>query len=163
MNDHSLVTSSDASRQVCTFRLDGVLFGVDVRKVQEVLRAQEMTRIPLAPHEVRGLINLRGQIVTAIDLRARLGLPARDEDAPPPMNVVVQTEDGATSLLVDEIGDVVEVDEATFERPPETLARRARELVRGVYKLQRQLLLLLDTERAIAVSSPAATSTGGPR
>lgn len=137
--------------QYCTFFLDGHYFGLDVLQVQEVIRYQEMTRVPLAHPVVRGLINLRGQIVTAIDLRRRLGLG----DRPPgqmPVNVVVRIEDGAVSLLVDEIGDVVEVSENTFERPPETLRGTARELIRGAYKLPDRLLLILDTERAVNLS-----------
>src|SRR5206468_4583870 len=99
--------------------LDGLFFGVDVLTVQEVICYQEMTRVPLASKVVSGLINLRGQIVTAIDLRRRLELRERPADRLP-MNVVVRTDDGAVSLLVDEIGDVLEVDEESFERPPET-------------------------------------------
>src|SRR5215471_19097163 len=108
-----------AERQFCTFFVDGYYFGLDVLKVQEVIRYQEMTRVPLAPPVVRGLINLRGQIVTAIDLRRRLELTDRPADQLP-LNVVVQTDDGAFSLLVDEIGDVVKVREQLFERPPDT-------------------------------------------
>src|SRR5262245_66079306 len=100
-----------------------------------------MTRVPLAPPVVRGLINLRGQIVTAIDLRRRLELSDRPADQVP-LNVVVHTDDGAVSLLVDEIGDVLEVSEKRFERPPETLKGPARELIRGAYKLSGRLLLL---------------------
>jgi purine-binding chemotaxis protein CheW len=107
-------------RQFCTFLLGGHYFGVDVLRVQEVIRHQEMTRVPLAPPVVRGLINLRGQIVTALDLRRRLDLPDRPDDQPP-VNVVVQTDDGTVSLLVDEIGDVLLVPEEAFEPPPETL------------------------------------------
>lgn len=136
--------------QVATFVLDDMHFGVDVLKVQEVIRYQELTRIPLAPPVVRGLINLRGQIVTAIDLRHRLGLEER-ADGELPMNVVVRTADGVVSLLVDEIGDVVDVADSQFERPPDTLSGPTRELVRGVYKLKDRLLLLLDEERATAV------------
>lgn len=134
--------------QYCTFFVDGHYFGLDVLKVQEIIRYQEMTRVPLAPPVVRGLINLRGQIVTAIDLRRRLELKER---APGqlPINVVVQTEDGAVSLLVDDIGDVLEVSEKTFERPPETLQGPARALIRGAYKLPERLLLILDTERTV--------------
>src|SRR5271170_5150484 len=105
-----------------------------------------MTRVPLAPPVVRGLINLRGQIVTAIDLRRRLELSDRPADQLP-VNVVVQTDDGAVSLLVDEIGDVLEVPEMEFESPPETLNGIARELIRGAYKLADRLLLILDTEK----------------
>jgi len=135
-------------RQFCTFVLDGLYFGVEVKKVQEVIRYQEMTRVPLAPKVVRGLINLRGQIVTAIDLRRRLELAERPADRLP-MNVVVRGDEGAMSLLVDEIGDVVEVQEDSFERPPETLNGVARDLIRGAYKLKDRLLLMLDTEKTV--------------
>lgn len=140
------------SRQYCTFTLDGHVFGVDVMQVQEVLRAQGTTRVPLAAGVVEGLINLRGQIVTAIDLRRRLELPARTTGRPP-MNIVVRTEAGAVSLLVDEIGDVVEVDESAFERPPETLQGIARELIPGAYKLTDRLLLILDTHKAAGIGA----------
>ena len=139
------------TRQVCTFFVDSLYLGVDVTKVQEVLRFQEMTPVPLAPPVVRGLINLRGQIVTALDLRRRLSLPVAAAGRKP-MNVVIRSDDGAVSLLVDEIGDVIEVPEEEFERPPETLNASFRELIRGVYKLPKQLLLLLDTEKAVTVS-----------
>jgi purine-binding chemotaxis protein CheW len=137
--------------QYCTFTLDGLYFGVDVLKVQEVIRYQEMTRIPGAPAVVSGLINLRGQLVTALDLRQRLQLQPRP-DGQLPMNVVVRTEEGATSLLVDEIGDVIELDDTTHERPPETIDAVTREVVRGVHKLEGRLLLVLDIERLIASS-----------
>ena len=101
---------------------------------------------------VSGLINLRGQIVTALDLRQRFGMPARAEGVLP-MNVVVRTDDGSVSLLVDEIGDVLDVDDRTFERPPETLDAATRRLVRGAYKLDGQLLLVLETERAAALAA----------
>ena len=141
-------------RQFCTFRLGELFLGIEVLQVQEVIRAQNMTRVPLASRSVRGLINLRGQIVTAVDLRERLGLPPRPEDQSP-MNVVVRTDEGAVSLLVDEIGDVLETEEDQYEVPPETLAPEARELIRGVYKLPDRLLLVLDTDRALALE-PAA-------
>jgi purine-binding chemotaxis protein CheW len=135
-------------RQLCTFELDGHSFGIEVVTVQEVIRYQEMTEVPLAPPEVRGLINLRGQIVTAMDLRRRLALPDRPADRLP-MNVVVRTAEGTLSLLVDEIGDVVEVDDDDFEGPPETLEGPVRELIRGAYKLDSRLLLVLDTDRVV--------------
>lgn len=138
--------------QFCTFCLDRMLFGVEVHQVQEVIRYQQMTRVPLASRAVRGLINLRGQIVTAIDLRCRLDLPERPSDQLP-MNVVVRTAEGLVSLLVDDIGDVLEVEEESFERPPETLKGVARELIRGAYKLKNRLLLALDTERAVQLGA----------
>lgn len=140
------------SRQYCTFHLDTLFLGIEVLRVQEVIREQPMTRLPLAPAEVSGLINLRGQIVTAIDLRERFGLPRR-ADGRPPMNVVVQTDEGAVSFLVDEIGDVIETDPDAFELPPETVHGAARELILGVYKLPARLLLVMDCDRALAIES----------
>ncbi len=131
------------AQQFCTFYLDGLFFGVEVEKVQEVIRYHAMTRVPRAPEVIGGLINLRGQIVTAIDLRKRLAMPSRPADRQP-MNVVVRTDDGAVSLLVDEIGDVVEVEQSTFEIPPETLADETRKLTSGVFKLDGRLLHAVD-------------------
>src|SRR5579872_2089930 len=127
--------------QYSTFSVDGLFFGIDVLRVQEVLRYQQMTSVPLAPAVAAGLINLRGQIVTAIDMRRRLGLPVRPPDALP-MNIVVRTEDGPVSLLVDEIGDVLEVDSGTSEAPPDNLNAAARDLIGQVYKLKNKLLLV---------------------
>lgn len=141
-----------SEQQFCTFSVDGLFFGVEVLKVQEVIRYQEMTRVPLAPAVVKGLINLRGQIVTAIDLRRSLGLSDRSDEQRP-MNVVVRTDEGVVSLLVDDIGDVVNVDQDSFERPPETLHGAARELINGVYKLKDRLLLVMDTAKAVNVSN----------
>ncbi len=136
------------SGQLSTFFVADLFFGVDVLRVQEVLRFQHMTHVPKAPEVIEGLINLRGQIVTAIDLRRRLRLPPRAGDQTP-TNMVIRTDDGAVSLLVDEIGDVLEVDAATYERPPESLDPAAREIIHGVYKLKDRLLLVLDTERTV--------------
>lgn len=141
-----------SEHQYCSFYLDGLYLGVQVCQVQEVLRYQRMTPIPLAPGVVCGLINLRGQIVTALDLRQRLGLPTRDWEWPP-MNVVVRTPEGAVSFLVDEIGEVLELDDVPFERPPSTLQGVGRELIRGAYKLRDCLLLVLDAERVIDLSA----------
>jgi purine-binding chemotaxis protein CheW len=134
-----------ANRQFCSFYLDGLFFGVEVEKVQEVIRHQEQTPVPLAPRVIGGLINLRGQIVTAIDLRRRLELSDRSDDQKA-MNVVVRTDEGVVSLLVDEIGDVVEVEAQGFEPPPDTLRSSVRGMIRGAFKLKDRLLLLLDTE-----------------
>lgn len=147
--------------QYCTFYLDGYYFGVEVLQVQEVIRYQEMTSVPLAHPVVRGLINLRGQIVTAIDLRRRLGFADRPADQLP-MNVVIRTDEGAVSFLVDEIGDVLDVDQDSFERAPETMQGPARELIRGVHKLKDGLLLILDKDKAIQVDCvPAMAGENG--
>ncbi len=137
-------------RQYCTFYLGEQWFGLDVLKVQEIVRYQSLTRVPLSHRMVCGLINLRGQIVTAIDLRRRLDLPDLD-DACEPVNVVVETDDGAVSLLVDGIGDVLEVNERQFEPPPVTLRGEFRELIQGAYKLPDRLLVILDPERIVSV------------
>jgi purine-binding chemotaxis protein CheW len=133
-------------RQFCTFLLDGHHFGVEVSTVQEILRHQEMTRVPLASRVIRGLLNLRGQIVTAIDLRLRLSLPERAVENEC-LNLIVNTQEGSVSFLIDEIGDVVEVGDELFEPPPPTLKGHIREFIRGTYKLQEHLLLILDTEK----------------
>ncbi|MCB0337750.1 MAG: chemotaxis protein CheW, partial [Bdellovibrionales bacterium] len=110
----------------------------------------EMTPVPLSSSMVEGLINLRGQIITAIDLRRRFGMDER-LDGMKPMNVVVRTKDGTVSLLVDRIGDVLEVERKQHERTPETLPGVSRDLVMGVYKLSAGLLLILDTEKTVDV------------
>ena len=136
------------TKQLCTFQLGEQSFAVDALTVQELIRSQPMTRVPKAPEGVEGLINLRGQIVTAIDLRSRLGMPPASSDRQP-MNVVIRCDDGAVSLLVDQIGDVIEVDDSNFEEPPDTLSSAERELIRGAYKMEDRLLLLLDWQEAV--------------
>jgi purine-binding chemotaxis protein CheW len=142
-------------RQFCTFFLDGLRFGVDVQQVQEVVPYQPMTRVPLAPATVEGLLNLRGQIVTGIDLRRRLELPERGAGSLP-LNVVLRGEDSPVSLLVDEVGEVIEVAANTWERPPDTLQGRIRELIQGVCPLEDELLLVLDTAKTLDLHQEAA-------
>ena len=140
-----------ASRQYATFEVAGQLFGLDVSKVQEVLSFHEYTPVPLAPNSVGGLFNLRGQVIAAVDLRVQLGLPARDFEGPA-MNVIVRTEDESVSLLVDRIGEVVELSDEVFEPPPDTLTGPSRDLITGAFKLDGRLMLALDTARAVATS-----------
>ena len=147
-------------QQLSTFYLDGLLFGVPVSQVQEVIRYQEMTRVPLAHPVVQGLINLRGQIVTALDLRRRLAMTERASDRLP-MNVVVRSGEEAVSLLVDEIGDALEVEHDAFERPPETMQGEVRQLIRGAYKLKDRLLLVLDTEKVVNLTTYGDRKRGG--
>jgi purine-binding chemotaxis protein CheW len=139
------------TRQLATFTVDTLLFGVEVYKVQEVIRYQEMTAVPLAAHGAAGLINLRGEVVTAIDMRTRLGLPPR-ADGVLPMNVVVRVDDEPVSLLVDAIGDVAHVSVEQFEEPPETMTGPGRSLITGAYKLDNRLLLALDVARAVDIA-----------
>ena len=137
-----------SAAQLSTFSVGGHQFGVEVAAVQEVTLHQPMTRVPLAPADLGGLINLRGQVIPAVDLRRRLGFPDRVAGQPP-MDVILHTRDGLVSLLVDGIGDVVEVPDEAFEEPPETLHGIGRELIRGAYKLDDALLLLLDVQAAV--------------
>lgn len=136
------------SRQYATFVVEDLFFGVDVLRVQEVLRYQEMTAVPRSDGTIEGLINLRGQIVTALDMRRRLSLTHRTEGQNP-MNVVLQSDDGVVSLLVDDIGDVIAVDPEGFEPPPATLEPAAREMLEGVYKLEDRLLLVLASNQLL--------------
>lgn len=147
------------TKQLCTFYVGDGYFGIPVEQVQEVVRPQPITPVPLAPKVVRGLINLRGQILTAIDLRYRLGL-GEPGDPAKLMNVVVRTDDAPVSFLVDEIGEVVDVDEDTYEVPPETLQGDMRELIGGAYKLPGALLLALSTELAVRLTNGTTHANG---
>ena len=139
--------------QLCTFFVGDYHFGVDVLQVQEVLRFHEMTAVPLAPPVVRGLINLRGQIVTALDLRHRLGL----QPAAPHVehaNVIVRTHDGAVSLLVDEVGDVI--DNAGLEL---TLLNSSRESFEFI---EDEGTKLVEPEPAVGVEHPSVPLVSKP-
>jgi purine-binding chemotaxis protein CheW len=135
-------------RRFATFRIGEMFCGIDVAEVQEVLKYQEMTPVPLVGDVIRGLINLRGQIVTAVDLRRRFRLPERSAGEKP-MNVVLPCEGGAVSLLVDEIGDVVDVAGLESEAPPSTMDAFHRELVHEIFQLDGTLLLALDTAKVL--------------
>ena len=142
-------------KHLCTFYVGDGYFGIPVEQVQEIVRPLPITPVPLAPKVVRGLINLRGQILTAIDLRFRLGL-GEPGDPAKLMNVVVRTDESPVSFLVDEIGEVLHVDDDSFESPPETLQGDMRELIGGAYKLEGKLLLSLSTERTVNFSCAQA-------
>lgn len=145
--------------QYCTFWADGLYFGVSVMDVQEVLRYQEMTPVPQAPDAVNGLINLRGQIVTAIDLRHRLGLAERP-DGEYPMNVVVRSRDEVISLLVDDIGDVIDTTGAALAPVPATVPSAVKDVLVGVIPRDEAILLVLDPHAAADVTT-TTRSTGG--
>jgi purine-binding chemotaxis protein CheW len=134
--------------KISTFRVDGELFGVDALLVQEVSRHLELTPVPLAPQAVAGVMNLRGEVVTALDLRRLLGRPDRAAGAKP-MNVVLRNEGGSVSLLVDHIESVEDVEDETFEPIPDTVTGAAREFLSGAYKLPDGLLLTLDVPRVL--------------
>ena len=142
--------------QMCTFWVDGLYFGLHVEHVQEVLRYQQLTVVPCAPDAVHGLINLRGQIVTALDLRCRLGLPPRPEGELP-MNVIVRSRGEVVSLLVDDIGDVIDTTEVSLQPTPANLPPTVQDVVGGVLPLPGSILLGVDAERAVDVSTPDPT------
>lgn len=153
--------TATTARQFCTFWVDGLFFGVDVEWVQEVLRYQPMTVVPRAPESVLGLINLRGQIVTALDLRCRLGLPLRAEGVLP-MNVIVRSRGEVVSLLVDDIGEVIDADLRGLQPAPANLPATVQDAVTGVMPLAGAILLVLDADRAVDVPTLADTTGGTP-
>lgn len=138
-------------RQLCTCRVGELLLGIDVLIIQEVLHHSEVTEIPRTSPAIAGLINLRGQIATAIDLRVRLGVERTEGNDD--VQIVVRHHGEPVSLLVDEIGDVMTVDIDIFEPPPETITGVARDIVTGAYKLEDELLLTFDVDRAISASN----------
>lgn len=146
-----------AATRLVTFSVGDHAWGIDVQSVQEILKARSLTPVPLADASVAGLLNLRGQIVTVIDLRRRLGLDAGDA-APPEgeaMNVVVRTAAGPVSLRVDTIGDVIDVDDASFEPPPRSVRGHAQEFVLGLHKLEGRILHVLSVDKVADFASHA--------
>lgn len=133
--------------QLVTFTTERYTFGLDVLDVQEVLHHQHMTPVPLAPPEILGLINLRGHIVTAIDMRLRLGIRSTHSEQPQ-MNIILQLRDGSASLVVDSVGDVITVNQDNYLPPPPSLEAPLCEMVRGVYKLEDRLLMHIDPDNA---------------
>ena len=136
--------------QLSTFHVGKYLFGVDVALVQEIVRMQPITPVPLSASEIAGLINLRGEVLTAVDLRSRLGLPPPPPEARPQVNVVVRVDDEPVSLLVDAIDSVIEVSKLPFESTPSTVDERTRQLITGAYTLPERLLLALDARRVLS-------------
>lgn len=141
--------------QYCTLTVGDLLLGIDVGRIQEVIRGTAFTPVPLADPAIRGLINLRGQIVTAIDLRRRMGFEALPLSEPT-ATMVLGTAEEPLALVVDTVGDVVDVDGDSFEPPPDTLKGEARTMIDGAHKLERRLLLVLNLDAVMAVDDPAA-------
>jgi purine-binding chemotaxis protein CheW len=131
--------------QYCTFKVGENLFGIPVLEVQEVIRPLAKTEIPLAEERVRGLINLRGQIVTLIGLRELFHFEKGNEENA--MNIVVETNDSLFALVVDDVGDVLDVEQKSFEKTPATLDPNLKTFVKGVHKLQDELLVVLDLDK----------------
>jgi purine-binding chemotaxis protein CheW len=142
--------------QHVTVEIGQQLFGIPVLLVHDVLGPQRITRIPLAPPEIAGSLNLRGRIVTAVDVRMRLGLPARDGGLGTEMSVVVEHQGESYSLMVDQVGEVLALDDGAFEQSPPSLDPRWRAVSRGIYRLEDRLLVALDVERLLDFKRDAA-------
>jgi purine-binding chemotaxis protein CheW len=142
------LASSDEQSQYVSIVIAGQSFGIPVLIVHDVLGPQRITRIPLAPPEVAGSLNLRGRIVTAIDVRLCLGLEKRPPEMTG-MSVVVEHTGEFYSLIVDNVGEVLTLPAATMERNPATLDPRWREISNGIYRLEDQLLVVLDADRLL--------------
>jgi purine-binding chemotaxis protein CheW len=138
----------EGSGDLITLTVGRQLFGIPVLQVQDVLGGQRITRIPLGPPEVAGSLNLRGRIITAIDMRRRLRMAPGAADSTP-MSVVVTHQHELYALLVDQVGEVASLSESTFERNPNTLQPHMREVSRGVHRMDGSLLIVLDVERVL--------------
>ncbi len=146
---------ADVANDFVTMMVADQLFGIPVLTVQDVLGPQRVTRVPLSPPEVAGALNLRGRIVTAFDVRRRLGLPKRESDKPG-MNVVVDFKGELYALMVDNVGEVLALSADTYERNPNTLDPRWREVSGGIYRLKGKLLVLLEVSRLLAIKRGGA-------
>jgi len=145
-------TPSSPGTQVLTVRLAGQLCGLPVPMIRDVLGPQPLARIPLAPPEVAGSLNLRGRIITAIDLRRRLGLPPFEKGVEGAMSVVMELGGELYSFLVDEVGDVITLPGSGWETNPSTLDQIWRQVSQGVQRLDNELLVVLDAAELIAIS-----------
>ncbi len=142
------VTMTETSREYVTMTIADQVFGIPVLAVQDVLGPQRITRIPLSAPEVAGALNLRGRIVTAIDVRRRLGLSARAGDNPG-MSIVVDHKGELYSLIVDSVGEVMSLPVEAYERNPSTLDPRWREVSGGIYRLKGKLLVVLEVSHLL--------------
>jgi purine-binding chemotaxis protein CheW len=147
--------AASGQQDFVSMTIAGQMFGIPVLKVQDVLGPQRLTRVPLAPPEVAGNLNLRGRIVTAIDLRPRLGLQPRETDAPW-MSVVVEQQGELYSLIVDSVGEVLSLDAGAVERELPTLDPRWREFAEGIYRLNDALLVVLEVARLLSFNKAEA-------
>ncbi|HTS40512.1 MAG TPA: chemotaxis protein CheW [Stellaceae bacterium] len=144
--------NSDAGYvEYVTVTLDDQLFGLPISRVQDVFVPDRLTRVPLAPPQIAGVLNLRGRIVTAIDMRCRLGLPAR-QDKVPAIAVGIELKGESYGLLVDAVGEVMKLAKDLCEAKPANIDARLAEVTAGVYRLDGQLLVVLDVDRIFDMS-----------
>ena len=152
-NSDVIVHGTENLEQFVTFTVAGQMFGVPVLRVQDILQTHKIASIPLAPAEVRGSINLRGRIVTVIDVRARLGLEPVDDSATDQMGVTIEMGIDLYTLLADSIGDVVSLSHDSYEKTPGTLDPKWRDFANGVYRLDGSLMVVLDIERLLDIGN----------
>lgn len=133
--------------QFVTVKVGKQSFGIPVLDVEDIIGPQPVTRVPLSLEVIRGSLNLRGRIVTAVDLRTRLSLPKSDGDHH--MNVVVEYKGDLYSLVVDEVGDVLNINGAAIDPHPATMSAKLREVSNGIHKLDGELLVLLDVAEVL--------------
>ena len=148
MNEEEFKIVNNDHVQLCGFKIGSGHYAIPVLEVQEVIKPQKLTTVPLSPSYIKGLINLRGQIVTSISLRDLFGFPERDDDQEY-MNIIVRSKDSLYALMVDEILDVMDIDKSTFESTPETLNPQIKNYISGVYKQDRNLLILLALDKIV--------------
>jgi purine-binding chemotaxis protein CheW len=148
--DHSL-------REYVTAVIGGQLFGLPILRVQDVFVPERLTKVPLAPTEIAGVLNLRGRIVTLIDMRRRLGLGQREDNAPA-MAVGVESRGESYGLLIDSVGEVLKLDNVACEPNPTNLDPRLASVSTGIYRLDTQLLMVLDVDRVLDIAVKAAAA-----
>ncbi len=146
--ERSSLQVDNMSKDYLTVTIADQRFGIPVLQVQDVLREQRVTRVPLASKEVAGSLNLRGRIVTAIDVRKRLGLPEKD-DGVPSMSVVVEHNNELYSLIIDSVGDVLCFSDKYYESNPGTLDPLWRNISTGIYQMENELLVIMDVSRLL--------------
>lgn len=149
-SSHNQATYVGEEKEFITMQIGDYYFGVSVLAVQDVLRSHKIMKIPLTPPMVAGSLNLRGRIVTAIDMRQRLGME-RFKQTDSPMHVVVQYRDELFSLLVNKVGDVMSLSMDQFEKTPTNLENEWRDMAAGVFKLDGKLLIILDVTGVIGM------------
>jgi len=146
--ENTEVMNAGEEEQLVTMMVDEQLFGIPILRVQDIVEPQQITPVPRAPSAIAGVLNLRGRIVTVIDLRECLGAPPASEDRRL-MSVTVEHKGDLFTLLVDSIGDVRSVPRNAFDKPPVTLDQRMRRLCSGVFRLEGHLLAVLDVEKVL--------------
>jgi purine-binding chemotaxis protein CheW len=146
---------SSSMGEYVTATIDGHLFGLPILRVQDVFMPERVTRVPLAPPEIAGVLNMRGRIVTLIDMRRRLRLRPREPDAAA-MAIGVETRGESYGLLIDAVGEVLQLEESAREQNPVNLSPELARVSAGIHRLEEQLLMVLDVDRVLDIDARAA-------